>query len=72
MSAQTLKVKTETDITEDHLRLEKCEFLLQCIESSKVDPARTMPGSETAYQLSFDEAEILRFKGKLFELIKQF
>lgn len=66
-------LKTTSDhIDADEIRLDKCRFLLECIESSKVDPSRQIPGSDTIYQLSFNEAEILRLKGKLFDLIKEF
>ena len=66
-------LKTTSDhIDADEIRLDKCRFLLECIESSKVDPNRQIPGSETIYKLSFTESETLRLKGKLFDLIKDF
>lgn len=68
LTMRQIEAKNEADI----IMLDKCQFLLQCIESSRVHPEATLPGSDQKFQLSFDEGEIYKLKGKLFELIKSF
>lgn len=69
MSTTTLN-KTKTEPSDEINILEKLEFLLDCLESNQVNENKSY--METIhYQLTFTEAEQLRIKAKLFELIDQ-
>jgi len=72
MQGTNIKNVKITPIDDEQILLDKCQFLLDCIESSKIDPERVSIGDAPHYQISFTEAEILRLKGKLFQLIEKF
>lgn len=55
----------------ENLRREWCEFLLDAIQTTIVDEAKTLPGSEAVVKSPWTEQEMDALKGKMFFLLRQ-